>query len=510
MRVIGLTGSIACGKSTISRHLASLGWPIVDGDEISHGLTGAGGAALPDLRRAFGPSYFLPDGGLDRKKLGALVFSDEQALKTLDDLMAPWLKDAVVRALRRAEDSGAELCFLDCPLLFEKGYDALCRSVWCVYLPPSMQLSRLMERDGLTRDEAIRRIRSVMSSDEKASRSDVVIDNSGTVEETLSRIPALVEAELRAARPAPRKRRSDRYLQEEIPEPPSLSPAPAPAAVRSPAPASAKAASLEPAEDPSSSRAAANVPVPDEGIERSEATRRKPSKRKAVWKLPVWLMVTLISLAAVLAVSFTAQCLMDAYLVRRQEEHVREQNSIDENYPVSWQDLIEASAAEFNLNPAYVTAIIRNESSFRPKVESDVGARGLMQLMPDTAEWIAGKLKVNGYAFERMYDPASNIRFGCWYLNYLSKLFNGDVICVTCAYHAGQGTVTSWLSDSRYSDDGVRLVTDRLPDGPTKQYAERVSRDYGIYQKKVYTADLPSGGAGDAVSRYGSGFLAAQ
>ena len=157
-----------------------------------------------------------------------------------------------------------------------------------------------------------------------------------------------------------------------------------------------------------------------------------------------------------------------------------------------------------------MTAIIRNESSFRPKAESEVGARGLMQLMPDTAEWIARKLKVNGYAFERMYDPASNIRFGCWYLNYLSKLFNGDVISVTCAYHAGQGTVASWLSDSRYSDDGVLLVTDRLPDGPTKQYAERVSRDYGIYQKKVYSADLPVDGGHDPVSLYGAGFLAAQ
>ena len=123
MRVIGLTGSIACGKSTVSRYLSSLGWPVVDGDELSHRLTGAGGAALPDLRRAFGPSYFLPDGSLNRKKLGALVFSDEQALKTLDGLMAPWLKDATVQALKQAEESGAELCFLDFPLLFEKGYE---------------------------------------------------------------------------------------------------------------------------------------------------------------------------------------------------------------------------------------------------------------------------------------------------------------------------------------------------------------------------------------------------
>ena len=93
------------------------------------------------------------------------------------------------------------------------------------------------------------------------------------------------------------------------------------------------------------------------------------------------------------------------------------------------------------LAPAYVAAIIRNESSFQPRAESAVGARGLMQLMPDTAEWIAHKLGVEGYAFERMYDPASNIRFGCWYLNYLSKMFLGNPVCVTAAYHAGQGQV---------------------------------------------------------------------
>ena len=79
--------------------------------------------------------------------------------------------------------------------------------------------------------------------------------------------------------------------------------------------------------------------------------------------------------------------------------------------------------------------------------ESSVGARGLMQLMPDTAEWIAGKKKVSGYAFERMYDPESNISFGCWYLRYLANLFHGDPVCVSCAYHAGQGQVTAWLSD---------------------------------------------------------------
>jgi membrane-associated protease RseP (regulator of RpoE activity) len=99
------------------------------------------------------------------------------------------------------------------PLLFEKGYDSLCRSVWCVYLPLPLQLERLMARDHLTREEAMSRIRTVMSSDEKAARSNVVIDNSGTVEETLSQIPSLLQAERNAAKAVPRRRRSDRWQQ---------------------------------------------------------------------------------------------------------------------------------------------------------------------------------------------------------------------------------------------------------------------------------------------------------
>ena len=156
-------------------------------------------------------------------------------------------------------------------------------------------------------------------------------------------------------------------------------------------------------------------------------------------------------------------------------------------YDTPHRELIERYAAEYNLSPAFVCAIIRNESSFQPRAESGAGARGLMQLMPDTAEWIAHKLEVSGFAFERMYDPESNIRFGCWYLNYLSRLFLGDPVAVTAAYHAGQGQVKVWLSDPFLSEDGYSLALSALPDGPTKNYSGRVTRDYGIYKEKYFS-----------------------
>ena len=193
------------------------------------------------------------------------------------------------------------------------------------------------------------------------------------------------------------------------------------------------------------------------------------------------LILSIIALAAVLLVSFTAQLLMNSYLVRQKEKHIEEQQAIDRKYPIMYKDSILASASEFNVSPSLIAAVIMNESSFRPEVESGVGARGLMQLMPDTAEWIAHKLKIDHYSFESMKKPETNIRFGSWYLNYLGSLFNNDPLCVICAYHAGP----------LYSQDGRTLEYDRLPEGPTKLYAGRVIRDYGIYKAKYFTETDP-------------------
>ena len=207
--------------------------------------------------------------------------------------------------------------------------------------------------------------------------------------------------------------------------------------------------------------------------------------------MPRWLRISLITLTAVLAVSLTSFILMRAWLTRQTDLHRREQLAIDQQYPLEYRNEIQRVSREYNLSPALIASVIRNESSFRPSVESDVGARGLMQLMPETAEWIAHKLKIENYSFDQLYEPETNIRFGCWYLNYLSTLFHGDPLCVVCAYHAGQGEISSWLTNPSISSDGLTMTVDRLPDGPTKTYAGRVTRDYGIYKAKYYSA-LPS------------------
>ena len=483
MRVIGITGSIACGKSTVCAEISRRGYPVIDADLLSRELTVPGGPVMKEIRAAFGERYIQSDGSLNRREMGRLVFSEPRAKDRLDRIMAPYLKTLTLERIEKIRASGALLCFLDYPLLYEKGYDRYCDTVWCVWLPEDLQLQRLMDRNGYTREEAYSRMRAALSSDEKANRSPVVIDNSGPLEDTVQQIEDQLNTELSRSGSVPRRRRSAGTVPESfpfnhmIPVQPSVS-----------APPSVSVG--QPSQAPVSTQ-----PI---GFERPESGRKKASNRKTAWQIPVWIRVSLISLAVILALSFTAQMLMNAYLTNRQQEHEDEQRAIDEQYPLMYVDEIKKIAAEYNLSPSLIAAVIRNESSFRPTVESSVGARGLMQLMPDTSEWIAHKLRLDDYRFDKLYDPETNIRFGCWYLNYLSTLFNGNPLCVVCAYHAGQGEIASWLANPLYSTDGVTLNADNLPEGPTKQYAGRVIRDYGIYHAKYFDQTVSDSAADNA------------
>lgn len=199
MRTIGLTGSIACGKSNVSAALRDLGAAVVDGDLLSRELTAPGGKALPAIRRTFGGGVFHGDGTLNRRALGDMVFASVEARTRLDSLMQPLLRALILRRMEEARAGGAKICVLDMPLLYEAGLDALCDTVWCVHLPRDEQIRRLMARDGLTLPQAEARLRSQLSSDEKAARARVVIDTSGSIDETRAMIPALYARELALA-----------------------------------------------------------------------------------------------------------------------------------------------------------------------------------------------------------------------------------------------------------------------------------------------------------------------
>nr|MBR4280694.1 transglycosylase SLT domain-containing protein [Clostridia bacterium] len=243
---------------------------------------------------------------------------------------------------------------------------------------------------------------------------------------------------------------------------------------------------------------------------REAAAKEKPVKKK----LPRWLTWSTVLCFFLVLTLVTAYWLMQAYLVTEENRRAAARQATLNNYhiteqadgklSVTWQEHIEKYAAQYNLQPAFVMAIIRNESSFRTNAESSVGARGLMQLMPDTAAWIADKLDDTSYTFDSMWDAETNIRYGCWYLNYLTKLFHGDPELISAAYHAGQTTITQWLSDRTKSSDGISLDLDKLSDGPTKQYIGRVTQTYGIYQTLLYPDEafgtVPAG-SDDAASQ---------
>ena len=190
--ILGLTGGISTGKSPLSDTLRGKGVPVVDADRISHAVTAPGGAAIPRIIEAFGADY-VRDGELDRKALGALVFSDPEALAKLNAVTHPLILDEMQAQIAEAEKSGAPVVVLDVPLLFETGFDRLCDEVWCAWIPKKLQLERLMARNALTRAEAESRIGSQMSAWEKRRRSDRYIDTRGTKDESAAKVSAMYE-----------------------------------------------------------------------------------------------------------------------------------------------------------------------------------------------------------------------------------------------------------------------------------------------------------------------------
>ncbi len=166
-------------------------------------------------------------------------------------------------------------------------------------------------------------------------------------------------------------------------------------------------------------------------------------------------------------------------------DRIAEYNNV--RYEIKYMYLIEKYAEEYNLNPSLVASIIRNESSFRETAESAAGARGLMQLTQNLAEWIKEKLNVENYSFDMMFDPETNIRFGCWFLNNLGNVFGGNSVCVISAYHSGQGAVKSWLADYNVSEDGITLIPEKIPYSDTAAYVKRIIRDCEAYQTLFFS-----------------------
>ena len=192
--IVGLTGGIASGKSEAARMLGDMGARCVDADAISRRLTSEPGETLDMIRAEFGDGVFDEDGALIRSKLADIVFNDPTKRKALDALTHPAIQKTMLDEVEQADKAGEKIVFLNVPLLFETGMDALCDETWLISCDEDVQLDRLMERDGMDEDQARARIASQMSLEDKTRRATVVIDNRGQLDRLYSQLSGLYQA----------------------------------------------------------------------------------------------------------------------------------------------------------------------------------------------------------------------------------------------------------------------------------------------------------------------------
>lgn len=185
--VLGITGGIASGKSTVVNVLRSYGFPIVDGDVVARRVVEPETPGLLALVNVFGDSIITPEGTLDRKKLGSLIFQDETERKKLNQTLEPFIRSEIDRQIEIAKKN-SPLVIADIPLLYESDYKKQMDAVAVVYTDQSTQLKRLMARNQLSEVEAMNRINSQMSLEEKKQLADIVFDNRGSLDETADQV----------------------------------------------------------------------------------------------------------------------------------------------------------------------------------------------------------------------------------------------------------------------------------------------------------------------------------
>lgn len=188
MKIVGLTGGISSGKSSVSSYLKQLKIPVIDADEVARKVVEPNSQGAIEIRKAFGSAVFEEDGSLNRQKLGALIFSNAENRQKLDDLLQPLIKIMILDEIEEYRQKGETMIVLDLPLLFEKQYEELCEEIIVVYIPKELQLERLMKRNQYTKQEALSRIDSQLSIEEKRKRATVLLDNQGTIQQLYQQV----------------------------------------------------------------------------------------------------------------------------------------------------------------------------------------------------------------------------------------------------------------------------------------------------------------------------------
>jgi dephospho-CoA kinase len=196
MRVIGLTGGIASGKSTVGRLLAERGIPVIDADQLARRAVVPGSPALEQIARRFGPGVIAADGTLDRAALARTVFADAAKRQDLEAILHPAIRELAEAELATLRAEERPVAVYMAPLLIEAGLASRVDEIWVVYADRETQISRVMGRDGVTREEAEARLAAQMPMEEKARHGRIVIDNRGTLAELRQRVAEILEQEM--------------------------------------------------------------------------------------------------------------------------------------------------------------------------------------------------------------------------------------------------------------------------------------------------------------------------
>lgn len=196
VRIIGITGGIASGKSTVTEFLKQQGYQVIDADQVVHELQEPEGRLYQALLSTFGSAILQEDGHLDRPKLGAMLFGDPELLAQSSQIQNQIIREELAGRrdlLAETED----FFFMDLPLLFELQYEDWFDQIWLVDVTKETQLSRLMTRNSLSQEEAEKRIAAQLSLQEKRKKADVLIENNGNLEDTLAQVDQLLKTERR-------------------------------------------------------------------------------------------------------------------------------------------------------------------------------------------------------------------------------------------------------------------------------------------------------------------------
>jgi dephospho-CoA kinase len=196
MRIIGLTGGIASGKSTIARLLEKMGASVIDADQLSRDAVIPGSMALSEIAEEFGPSILNQDGTLNRAALGKIIFADPDSRHLLEAITHPAIASLARERLDSLERKGVEVAVYMAPLLVEAGVSGRVDEIWVVFVDTETQVMRLMARDGISREEALQRINSQMPMEEKRHFGKVVIDNRGSLDDAERQVRAAWEREV--------------------------------------------------------------------------------------------------------------------------------------------------------------------------------------------------------------------------------------------------------------------------------------------------------------------------